>query len=38
MKFFQSDQTVTNQAIQGAKRKLEQEMQTLGVSIEAIVL
>jgi hypothetical protein len=28
-----SDQTCTNQAIEGARRKLEQEMQTLNVRL-----
>merc|ERR1719510_1507662 len=32
-----SDQTCANQAIQGAKRKLEQEMQTLGADLDEMV-
>merc|ERR1719251_427449 len=32
-----SDQTVSNQAIQGAKRKLDQEMQALGADLDEMV-
>merc|ERR1712203_1072406 len=32
-----SDQTCANQAIQGAKRKLDQEMQTLGADLDEMV-